>query len=1323
MPRAFDRRQMPIDRDPLNQLMPDFGGQNALGDFNLADILRKAIIGLIEELLAACTNVFLDGLKALGVGTTGLDQLGTGLQNFVDGVLRFLLCDPENPAGVTPQDFLTFLYGILTEIGQNPFVAGLIDLGDSFGAVGNAGVNKAFKGLLGVLESICSLVGVGELPANPGAAWSGTPQDIINFVKSVTDILYNNPIVSGLRDLVVDPAGNLLLDTLRGLSELLDRLSVLIGSDTTTPQDILNFFQGAVNTLWGILTATPNPSGKSVQDLVDAFTGWFDGVPVVSNIVNSLTGAPGDLDALKGWVEKNIPGMDVLVSALTGDSAGTFDLSHLGSWAQTILTTQRPVPADRLFGSIPGNVFGTLPVSHISITNANLLSQGSFGASGTITAADGWVWDGNENHSNLGSGSAKVTCNSTQRNLYSNQTVPVTGRKYKTDRWVDGDKLKLSAWVKTSSNFAGSGSSINLTIIPFIGTAPQTSVTVASRGATSNQWVSLSASESWTVPENVTSVRVRLAVTGAATAGSVWFDDVELYKDGLLGQGLVEYLTDAWNKLYQGAFGLTNPVTGKTWQDLLPALANPLAETAQVSGALDTFKTILNSTPEQVLGTIGAGIGQAAKGIENVLVNGVITFGTFISQAAGAAAGAIDGVVRGVTDFVNNLGTLLGVANDGVGKGSTAIINNQQTNKAVYEGYFGQGIAGTGAIAEVSATMSTIRTKIDQGYTLQSLTYNSGSRLVSLKASTDSSFGNVSILLHADGNDGSKYIPDSSLNNVSLTPIGNTQISSGQSKFGSTSLLFNGSSDYIYRSAPTSSVMGSGNWTLEMFFRPSQLPDSGKFAGLYSHQSVISYGGWENLAHTLILTDTGALYYGLNSGSTSTARKDISTAAGLITAGQWYHVAVVRNGATITLYIDGVSRGTVNVSTLAINTFSVGNGVETIGYYEDGATGPMYFNGNIDELRITKSVARYTAGFTPTTTAFPDLSTAPTAGTFTLTFGGQTTSSIAYNATAATVQSRLTSLSSIGSGKAKVTGNDGGPYTVTLDSTISSASMTATPSLTLTGGYATTIVGNGWVRPWAKTSDAPKEFYCVLFGAGGGGGRGSTRVSNTAGITTYGGDGGAAGGYAAIELDASELPETVPYTVAAGGLGSTNSSSATSTSESSFGSNTFQNIPYLSTVAGEQSVTSLLGYFATPLSAPGAGGGGGQAYSVQGQRGGNGYSGGATKLAAAGAGGVGSGSTERNPTPGSAGANASLTGKARAGGGGGGGGGSAWTFYQGFYYSNTVGQLGGNGGFPGGGGGGGGSAYVYDVYSANPAPRTPGNGGNGGNGVVVLIWK
>jgi hypothetical protein len=56
----------------------------------------------------------------------------------------------------------------------------------------------------------------------------------------------------------------------------------------------------------------------------------------------------------------------------------------------------------------------------------------------------------------------------------------------------------------------------------------------------------------------------------------------------------------------------------------------------------------------------------------------------------------------------------------------------------------------------------------------------------------------------------------------------------------------------------------------------------------------------------------------------------------------------------------------------------------------------------------------------------------PTGGTFTLTYDGATTSAIAYNATAATVQTALEALSTVRPGELSVSGSAGGPYTVTF---------------------------------------------------------------------------------------------------------------------------------------------------------------------------------------------------------------------------------------------------------------------------------------------------
>lgn len=87
------------------------------------------------------------------------------------------------------------------------------------------------------------------------------------------------------------------------------------------------------------------------------------------------------------------------------------------------------------------------------------------------------------------------------------------------------------------------------------------------------------------------------------------------------------------------------------------------------------------------------------------------------------------------------------------------------------------------------------------------------------------------------------------------------------------------------------------------------------------------------------------------------------------------------------------------------------------------------------------------------------LAGAPTGGTFTLTYGGQTTTALAYNAAFTDMETALEALSSIGANNVVVAGDPGGPWTVTFVGTLgtrSVANMTATSSLT--GGTSPDIL-------------------------------------------------------------------------------------------------------------------------------------------------------------------------------------------------------------------------------------------------------------------------
>ena len=92
-----------------------------------------------------------------------------------------------------------------------------------------------------------------------------------------------------------------------------------------------------------------------------------------------------------------------------------------------------------------------------------------------------------------------------------------------------------------------------------------------------------------------------------------------------------------------------------------------------------------------------------------------------------------------------------------------------------------------------------------------------------------------------------------------------------------------------------------------------------------------------------------------------------------MTANTWTHVALVRNSGVISLFVNGIKDAT----TFAYSATIIPNPDlfdRPILFGKDemfGSTG-NYFDGYIDDFRITKSVARYTANFTPPTAPFPN---------------------------------------------------------------------------------------------------------------------------------------------------------------------------------------------------------------------------------------------------------------------------------------------------------------------------------------------------------------
>ena len=194
------------------------------------------------------------------------------------------------------------------------------------------------------------------------------------------------------------------------------------------------------------------------------------------------------------------------------------------------------------------------------------------------------------------------------------------------------------------------------------------------------------------------------------------------------------------------------------------------------------------------------------------------------------------------------------------------------------------------------------------------------------------------------------------LNN--LETVASAQISTSVFKYGTGSMSFNGTTDYLPTPAKTALALGAGDFTIECWLYPT-VTGFMRFMG-QTDPSVLSYP----LQLRTSATNT-IVAQAVTSGGIYTATSTL-----IATANAWTHVAFVRDGTTIRIYIGGVQSGTnATIGTLALvsstNAFSVG----AFGEYASD-----FWSGYIDDVRITKGICRYPSGttFTPPTAAFPN---------------------------------------------------------------------------------------------------------------------------------------------------------------------------------------------------------------------------------------------------------------------------------------------------------------------------------------------------------------
>jgi len=216
-------------------------------------------------------------------------------------------------------------------------------------------------------------------------------------------------------------------------------------------------------------------------------------------------------------------------------------------------------------------------------------------------------------------------------------------------------------------------------------------------------------------------------------------------------------------------------------------------------------------------------------------------------------------------------------------------------------------------------------------------------------------------LLHFNGADASTTFSDES--SKSWTRYGNAQIDTAESKFGGTSGKFDGTGDGIDTPDNSDFDFGSGDFTIDMWVN---FASGGGGGYLFAKTAA---GAVQDSYEALVTGSKIYFYYStdgsiLNAGAISNTINPFG--------GPWYHFAFVRYGSNWTWYIDGQQSGSnPAAATLFASTsrFSVGFTNRSIAYTP--------WNGWIDEVRVSKGIARYTGNFTPPTYPYQPASSFP----------------------------------------------------------------------------------------------------------------------------------------------------------------------------------------------------------------------------------------------------------------------------------------------------------------------------------------------------------
>ena len=234
---------------------------------------------------------------------------------------------------------------------------------------------------------------------------------------------------------------------------------------------------------------------------------------------------------------------------------------------------------------------------------------------------------------------------------------------------------------------------------------------------------------------------------------------------------------------------------------------------------------------------------------------------------------------------------------------------------------------------------------------------------VTLKRIAGSIDAYTALLIHANESDGTAgtSILDSSSAPKTITAAGDAQVDTAQFKYATGSVIFDGTGDYLSLDDHADWYMGTGDWTIDFWIRPTTLAaNMGFFQQRVDNDNEVYF--------EYLTTSNGVLRLVIRDSASTTCTTYCSAQNGNLTINTWHHVAITAKDGVVRITVDGVTQPMLSPSPLLAwpdlaAAFEIGRAINLSGTTE-------MFTGWIDEFRVSKGIARFSGSFAPMPVAY-----------------------------------------------------------------------------------------------------------------------------------------------------------------------------------------------------------------------------------------------------------------------------------------------------------------------------------------------------------------